>query len=117
MSGQDRWRNDVGFLNRAGNPPSIPGGVRLYNSIGLTIHTSSAGIDTNGAGGLCPVWTGKAVSFHFRGASSLSNSELLYCGKADFGPFVRSFSSNSDGYSPQTSGQNASKPLSLATTA
>jgi hypothetical protein len=48
---------------------------------------------------------------------SLSDSGLLYCGKADSGRFVRSFSSNSDGYSPQTTGQNTSKPFSLATTA
>jgi hypothetical protein len=48
---------------------------------------------------------------------SLSDLRLIYCGKADIGQIFRSFSSNSDGYSPQTIEKFDSIPLSLVTIA
>ncbi len=48
---------------------------------------------------------------------SLSDLGLIYCEKAGFGQSSRSFSLNSDGYSPQTIETSASNHLALATIA
>jgi len=48
---------------------------------------------------------------------SLSDLGLSYCGKTDSGRILRSISSNSDGYSPQSIEKSDSIPLSLVTNA
>jgi hypothetical protein len=89
---------DIGVTHRPMYPAD---GCRERKSV-----TYLTGVADNGA----------ASGVH-RGASSLSDLGRSTAEKRTSVPYVRSFSSNSYGYSPQTTGQMASKPLSLATTA